>query len=161
MSKKSIIITVICIVAAILVTVVCVSIFKRLDNVETKKTVGTFSTYEIGKLDDETGRAYKKNQIEDVEDYDQWIHLKSYVNADGIKCEIAEKAKIAYQINFYDEDYQFISVMDLTSDYSGTANPEGAKYAIIEIKPLADPDGVVSNSEVSVYAKMLTVTYNK
>ena len=160
MTKKTIVI-IVSLVAVILIAVAGISIFTRLDKVETTKTVGSFYTYEIGKLDDETGRAYKKNQIEDVEDYDQWIHLKSYVNADGIKCEIAEKAKIAYQINFYDEDYQFISVMDLTSDYSGTANPEGAKYAIIEIKPLADPDGVVSSSEVSTYAKLLTVTYNK
>ena len=161
MSRKKIIFIIVIALVAVLATIVCVSIFKRLDKVETTKTVGTFATYEIGKLDDETGRAYKKNQIEDVEDYDQWIHLKSYINADGIKCEIAEKAKIAYQINFYDEDYQFISVMDLTDDYSGTANPEGAKYVIIEIKPLADPDGVVSASEVSGYAKLLTVTYNK
>lgn len=160
MTKKTIII-IVSLVAVILIAVAGISIFTRLDKVETTKTVGSFSTYEIGKLDDETGRAYKKNQIEDVEDYDKWIHLKSFINADGLKCEMAEKARIAYQINFYDEDYQFISVMDLTSDYSGTANPEGAKYAIIEIKPLADPDGVVSSSEVSTYAKLLTVTYNK
>lgn len=160
MTKKTIVI-IVSLVAVILIAVAGISIFTRLDKVETTKTVGSFSTYEIGKLDDETGRAYKKNQIEDVEDFDQWIHLKSFINANGLKCEIAEKARIAYQINFYDEDYQFISVMDLTSDYSGTANPEGARYAIIEIKPLADPDGVVSSSEVSTYAKLLTVTYNK
>ena len=160
MGKKTII-AIVSAIAVVLVVVLCVSIFTRLDKVETTKTVGTFSTYEIGKLDDETGRGYKKNQIEDVEDYDQWIHLKSYINADGIKCEIAEKAKIAYQINFYDEDYQFLGVMDFTDDYSGTSNPVGAKYAIIEIKPLADPDGIVSSSEVTTYAKMLSVTYNK
>lgn len=132
------------------------ALFKKVDNLEPTKTVSA-SMYTRGLLDDTTGRLPR-----DEEDIDySGIHMKEYVNADGLICTIAEKAKIRYEINFYDEDYHFISVSKRTTDYDGTENPEGAVFALIEIVPTADPDGIVSSSEVRNYANMLTVVYNK
>ena len=133
-----------------------VSLFKKVDNLEPTKTVSS-SAYTRGLLDDTTGKLPRDS--EDV-DY-SGIHMKNYINADGLTCTIAEKAKIRYEINFFDEDYHFISVSKKTTDYDGTENPENAKFALIEIVPTAEPDGIVSSSEVNGYAKLLTVTYNK
>ena len=138
-----------------------VSLIKRIGKLETTETVGTLFTYEIGKLNDNTGRGYKKADIADVDDYYAWMHLKNYINADGLTCELAENAKVRYQINFYDENYQFLEVATMTEDYDGSENPIGAKFAIIEISPTAYPDGEIQSDEVIKYAKMLTVTYAK
>lgn len=160
MKKKGIILG---LAGVVLIGGVGLSLLKRVDKLETTKTVGSYFTYELGKLNDATGRGYKKNQIEDVDDYYEWMHLNQYINAEGLKCELAEDAKIVYQINFYDEDYQFISVLNKDEDYDSaeTPIPEGAKFAIIEISPIADPDGEIQSQEITKYAKMLTVTYNK
>ena len=163
--QKSTFWTVIGVTLAVLAIVAIVSLATRVNKLETTKTVGSFMTYDIGKLDDTTGKPYKKADIDDVEDYDEWIHLKEYINADGLKCKLAENAKIAYQVNFYDEDYEFLGKVDCTTDYdiSKETNPvlASAKYVIIEITPTSDPDGVVSTFEIMKYAKMLEVTYNK
>ena len=134
-----------------------VNLFKRLDNLEPTKTVSS-SAYARGLLDDTTGKLPR-----DSEDIDySGIHMKNYINADGLKCELAKDAKIKYQINFFDEDYQFLGVSDrLTEDFDGVEHIEGAKFVLIEIMPTADADGIVSSSEVNGYAKQLTVTYNK
>lgn len=153
------------IIAAVLVVGAFVSIIFKIDKLETTKTVGTFLTYEVGKLNDTTGKGYKKADIENVDDYEEWMHLKEYINADGLKCELAEDAKIIYQVNFYDENYVFLGKVDCTTDYDFSKNTveslTSAKFALIEISPTADPDGVISATELSKYAKMLTVTYNK
>lgn len=133
-----------------------ISLFKKVDNLEPTKTVSS-SAYARGLLDDSTGKLPK-----DSEDIDySGIHMKEFITVDGLKCEIAEDGDIKYEINFFDEDHQFISVSKRTTDYDGTENPEGAKFALIEIIPTADADGIVNSSEVRNYAKQLTVTYNK
>ena len=156
MRKSSLILTIILAFVVVLGAIGFVSLFKRVDKLEPTKTVSV-SQYARGLLSDTTGRLPKDST--DI-DY-SGIHMKSYINADGLICEIAKDAKIKYEINFYDEDYQFISVSKMTTDYDGESNPEGAKFAMIEIIPTADPDGEVSTFEVVGYAKLLTVTYNK
>lgn len=165
MRKKSSLALLISIIVGIIVVAAAVGIFARMDKLETTKTVGTFMTYEVGKLDQETGKGMSKSAIEDCEDYDGYMHLKSYINADGLKVKLAEKAKVEYKVYFFDENYnavvnteEFLSVDFDVSDYSGYP---GVKYAMVEVRPTADPDGIISNTEITTYAKMLTVTYNK
>ena len=133
-----------------------VSLFKKVDNLEPTKTVSA-SVYDRGLLDDTTGKLPRNS--EDI-DY-SGIHMKEFVNADGLTCTIQEEGKIKYEINFFDEDHTFISVLKKTTDYDGTEKPADAKFAIVEIVPLADADGIVSSSEVRTYANMLKVVYAK
>ena len=151
-------------VAIVLAAVVIFSVFARLDKLETTKTVGSFNTYEVGKLDQETGKGLTKSAIEDCDDYDGFMHLKSYINADGLKCKLVEKATIEYKVYFFDDHYNAVVNSDwLTDDFNVAdySSYTDIKYAMIEITPTADPDGIISNSEISGYAKQLTVTYNK
>ena len=155
--RSNLVLTIVLVAVFVAIAFGMFSLFKRVDKLEPTKTVSS-SAYTRGLLDDETGKLPR-----DSEDIDySGIHMKDYINADGLTCVIAEKAKIRYQINFFDEDYHFINpVVNKTTDYDGTENPEGAVFALIEIIPTAEPDGIVSSNEVSKYAKLLTVTYNK
>ena len=91
------------------------------------------------------------------------MHLKSYINADGLRVKLAEKAKVEYKVYFFDESYQPLDNTDwLAEDFNiSDSNFSSAKYAMVEVAPTADPDGIISNTEITTYAKMLTVTYNK
>ena len=154
--RSNLLLTIVLVAVFVAIAFGMFSLFKRVDKLEPTKTVSS-SAYTRGLLDDTTGKLPR-----DSEDIDySGIHMKDYINADGLTCEIAEKAKIRYEINFFDEDYHFISVSKKTTDYAGDENPEGAVFALIEIIPTAEPDGIVSSNEVSKYAKLLTVTYNK
>ena len=154
--KRSAILSVILAVIVTLGAVGIISLFKRVENLETVEKV-SWTQYARGLLDDTTGKLPR-----DAEDIDySGIHMKSFIKADGLKCEIADNGQIKYEINWFDEDYQFIQVDKFTTDYDGDNNPAGAVFALIEIKPLADADGIVSSGEVFEYARRLTVTYNK
>ena len=134
-----------------------INLFKRVDTLETTNKV-SWTQYARGLLDDDTGKLPRDSEEIDY----SGIHLKNYINADGLKCELEKDATIKYQINYFNEDYEFISVSErLSTDYDGTDNPANAKFALIEIMPTADADGVVSSLEIMGYAKQLTVTYNK
>ena len=134
-----------------------VNLFKRVDTLETTNKV-SWTQYARGLLDDTTGKLPR-----DAEDIDySGIHLKNYISADGLKCKLDNDATIKYQINYFNEDYEFISVTErLSTDYDGSDNPANAKFALIEIMPTADADGVVSSLEIMPYARQLTVMYNK
>lgn len=115
------------------------------------------SAYSIGVLDDETGKT--PTEQESIA-----IYTKNYLPVNGLKCQIAAGANIRYQVNFYDADYIYLGMKTYTTDYITLPSEEAfetAKYAKIEIFPTADEDGMVTVLEVSKYAKMLTVTYNK
>lgn len=159
------------ILTVVLVAVIVLGIFgfysitKKVDNLSPTKTVSS-SAYARGLLDDITGKLPQSS--EDI-DY-SGIHSTSFVPVDGLKCKLVEGAKIKYAINYFDEDYGFIGVTSkLLTDYDSDEDEEllsggdyeGAKFALIEIFPTADADGIVSSSEVKTYAKQLTVTYNK
>ena len=155
--RSNILLTAILVVVIALGAIGIINLFKRVDTLETTNKV-SWTQYARGLLDDETG---KFPRVAEEIDY-SGIHLNNYINADGLKCELAKDATIKYQINYYDEDYEFISVTErLSADYDGTDNPANAKFARIEIIPTADADGVVSSLEIMGYAKQLTVTYNK
>ena len=84
-----------------------ISLFKKVDNLELTKTVSS-SAYARGLLDDNTGKL-----PQDSSDINySGIRMKQFVNVDGLKCELVDKAKIKYAINFYDENYDFIVYPD-------------------------------------------------
>lgn len=93
---------------------------------------------------------------------DSSIYMRKSITTDGLKCELAEDAKIKYQLFYYDEDGKFISASsELMTDFDGVGIPETAKSVKIMITPTADEDGKVSLVEVLAYASQLTVTVNR
>ncbi len=138
------------VLAIILAFGLIATLFVKLDRQTTTTTIGGES-YSIGTLDD-TG-AYAEG--------DTAIYMRKAITTDGLKCELAEGAKIKYELFFYDKDGEFVSSTgDLTADWAGEV-PEGAESVKVMITPTADEDGKVSLVEVLGYASQLTVTVNK
>ena len=134
-----------------LALIACViALFVKLDRQTTTTTIGG-EAYSIGTID-ETG---------EYAEGDAAIYLRNGITTDGLKCEIAEDAKIKYELFFYDKDGEFVSSTgDLTADWAGEI-PVGAESVKVMITPTADEDGKVSIVEVLGYASQLTVTVNK
>lgn len=91
------------------------------------------------------------------------IRTKELISVEELVCDYDEKdALITYQIFYYDEDEEFLSVSEvLNADYNAedVDLPEGATYARIVITPTSDSE--ITASEVSDYAGELTVEYKK
>ncbi len=122
----------------------------KLDRQTTTTTVGG-EAYSIGTIDEKG--LYKESESS--------IYLRKAVTTDGLTCDLADEAKVTYQIFYYDKDGKFISASEeLSADYSESA-PEGATQAKIVITPTADEDGKVGLTEVFGYAAQLTVTTNR
>lgn len=93
---------------------------------------------------------------------DTSIYLRKAITTKGLKCELAEDAKIKYQLFYYDKDGKFISSSaEMTTDFDGVGIPDAAESVKIVITPTADEDGKVSLVEVLAYASQLTVTVNR
>ncbi len=138
------------VLAIILAFGLIATLFVKLDRQTTTTTIGG-EAYSIGTLD-ETGEPTETNTS---------IYMRKSITTDGLKCEIAEDAKIKYELFFYDKDGEFVSSTgDLTADWAGEV-PEGAESVKVMITPTADEDGKVSIVEVLGYASQLTVTVNK
>ena len=138
------------VLAIILAFGLIATLFVKLDRQTTTTTIGG-EAYSIGTLD-ETGEPTETNTS---------IYMRKSITTDGLKCEIAEDAKIKYELFFYDKDGEFVSSTgDLTADWAGEV-PEGAESVKVMITPTADEDGKVSLVEVLGYANQLTVTVNK
>lgn len=141
-----------CIVAVLLValtgtvTVLAIQMNKQI----TTKTVSSLTDYDIGSLD-VNGKVIKSSEN---------IYTKDYINVDGLKVTIKEKADVQYKLFWYTEDKTFVSASSawLTADFDGTV-PATAKYVRVVIDPTEDAE--VSALEVFGYASQLTVTYNK
>lgn len=138
------------VLAIILAFGLIATLFVKLDRQTTTTTIGG-EAYSIGTLD-ETGEPTETNTS---------IYMRKAVTTDGLKCELAEDAKIKYELFFYDKDGEFVSSTgDLTADWAGEI-PVGAESVKVMITPTADEDGKVSIVEVLGYASQLTVTVNK
>ena len=138
------------VLAIILAFGLIATLFVKLDRQTTTTTIGG-EAYSIGTLDD-TGEPTETNTA---------IYMRKAITTDGLKCELAEDAKIKYELFFYDKDGEFVSSTgDLTADWAGEV-PEGAESVKVMITPTADEDGKVSIVEVLGYASQLTVTVNK
>ena len=138
------------VLAVVLVAGLFTTLFVKLDRQTTTTRIGG-EAYSIGTLD-ETGM-YAEG--------DTAIYMRKSITTDGLKCELAEDAKIKYELFFYDKDGKFLeSTGDLTADWAGDI-PVGAESVKVMITPTADEDGKVSIVEVLGYASQLTVTVNK
>lgn len=150
-SRKSnkVMLAVLCI--AVIVLVGTVTVFAiQMNKQITTKTVSSLTDYDIGSLD-VNGKVIKSSEN---------IYTKDYINVDGLKVTIKEKADVQYKLYFYDADKTFVSASTtwLTADFDGNV-PANAKYARVLIDPTEDAE--VSALEVFGYANQLTVTYNK
>ena len=138
------------VLAIILAFGLIATLFVKLDRQTTTTTIGG-EAYSIGTLDD-TGEPTETNTA---------IYMRKAITTDGLKCELAEDAKIKYELFFYDKDGEFVSSTgDLTADWAGEI-PVGAESVKAMITPTEDEDGKVSIVEVLGYASQLTVTVNK
>ena len=138
------------VLAVVLVAGLFTTLFVKLDRQTTTTRIGC-EAYSIGTLDD-TGEPTETNTA---------IYMRKSITTDGLKCELAEDAKIKYELFFYDKDGEFVSSTgDLTADWAGEI-PVGAESVKVMITPTEDEDGKVSIVEVLGYADQLTVTVNK
>ena len=159
MGKSKIAKIITCVVIAVFAVAVVTAIIAL--NVKVNNSITTVkvspSAYSIGIIDDATGKPPADQES-------IGIYTKNYLPVNGLKCQMATGATVRYQVNFYDADHNYLGVKTYTTDYITLPTEsvyQDAKYAKIEIFPTADEDGVVTTFEVSKYAKMLTVTYNK
>lgn len=142
--------------AGITLTGAIVGLTIKVSNSETTKVLGA-SAYEVGLLDDTTGKPYEETDK-------SGLATKKYYDFDGLKIEVAKNATVKYQVNYYDSDKTFLAVQTLTDDYNSANIPSAAanaEFVKIEIIPTDDDDGKVGVFEKSGYVKQLTVTVAK
>lgn len=128
-----------------------ITLFVMLDRQTTVTEIGA-EQYIIGGLDDE-GAAIEG---------DTSIVTRGTFTTDGLKVELADEAKVTYELYFYDADGEFVSkTAALSADFDGSAIPENAETAKIVITPTADEDGKVDLMEVLGYAGQVTISVNR
>lgn len=128
-----------------------VALFVQLDRQTTVTELGP-EAYMIGALDEE-GKAV---------DGDASIVTRKVFTTDGLKVELADDAKVTYELFFYDEEDAYISSTGaLSTDFLGLTVPLNAETAKIVITPVEDEDGKVSLTEVIGYADQVTVTIDR
>ena len=144
-------------VGGVVLAAAVIGLSVRVANSETTKEL-TASSYSVGLLDDTTG----KKPTEDVDK--GGLATKEYYKLDGLAIDLATDAEIKYQVNYYDEEKNFLTVQTLTVDFEAVEIPElaqTAEYVKIEIIPMEDDDDSVSWFEKFGYVKQLTVTVAK
>ena len=125
-------------------------------NSEKTKTVSSTFGYEVGLLDDETGRNKTVGTA--------W-RTKDFVPVDGLVIDVDEdEDSISYNIYYYDNDKAFLSKTstELKVDYTAvedSALPSDAEYVRIVFQHENDTD--ISSSDIRAYTAYYTVTYNK
>ena len=128
-----------------------VALFVQMDRQTTVTELGP-EAYKVGALDAEGNEA----------DADTSIVTRKAFTTDGLKVELADDAKVTYELFFYDEENSFISSTGaLSTDFLGLTVPINAETAKIVITPVEDEDGKVSLTEVIGYADQVTVTMNR
>lgn len=127
------------------------ALFVQVDRRTTTTVLGA-EAYTIGALDEE-GKAA---------DGDTSIVTRKAFTTDGLKVELADDAKVSYELFFYDEENAFISSTGaLSTGFLGLTVPLDAETAKIVITPTEDEDGKVSLTEVIGYADQVTVTMDR
>ncbi len=109
----------------------------------------SWTEYSIGAFD-ESGKMIESKAS---------IITEDFIKVDGLVFDLKDDAKIEYKVFCYNEDQEFLFVVDGVD--GDVQLPEGAAYIRIQITPLEDDNGEVSIFEKSGYAKQLTVTVNK
>lgn len=130
------------------------ALITAINNDKTKEISSTFG-YEVGLLDDETGR--------DKTGGTAW-RTKSFVTVDGLAVDVDEDDdSISYTLYYYDEDKAFLSKGSAqTADYtvdSDKEKPSEAEYVRIVFTHANDTD--ISASDINSYTDLYKVTYSK
>ena len=149
--KKGIVGGVIAVLSVIAVALSAGALVKAT-RLETTKQIGG-SAFQIAAVA-EDGTIDKESDVSITSDL---------LKAEGLKVELAEDAKVSYEIHWYNAEKVWQSSTGTqTGDFDGDV-PEGIKYARIEITPVAgaDEDGKIGFFEKSSYVSQLTVTVNK
>lgn len=127
----------------------------RVSDKETTQALGS-SAFSIGQLDDTTGKLLT-GESEDK----SGLYTAKYYKSENLEIKLKEEATIKYQVNYYDENKEFLSMKEFTTDYVATDAPETAKYVKIEIIPMEDDDDTVSFFEQGGYVGQATITVAK
>ena len=137
-------------ILAVGATVAIASSFK--DDETTR--VLTAKDYAIYVLDDTTGKADKTDKSN--------LSSNDFYKIDDLEVELQKNATVKYQLNFYNEDKEFVKVETRSSDFDGSEieglKAQGIEYVRVEIIPQGDADGVVSVFEKNGYVEQLKVT---
>lgn len=127
----------------------------RVSDKETTQALGS-SAFSIGQLDDTTGKLLTGENADK-----SGLYTAKYYKSENLEIKLKEDATIKYQVNYYDQDKEFLSVAEFTTDYVETDAPETAKFVKIEIIPMEDDDDTVSLFEQGGYVGQATITVAK
>lgn len=130
------------------------ALIKQANSDKTKEVSATWG-YEVGLLDEETGR--------DKTGGTAW-RTKNFVSVEGLKVDVDEEdGSISYTVYFYDKDKAFLSKSDaMTVDYEASADesvPADAEYVRVVFTHENDSD--ISTSDIRSYTDLYTVSYTK
>lgn len=127
----------------------------RVSDKETTQTLGS-GAFAVGQLDDTTGKLLT-GENEDK----SGLYTAKYYKSENLEIKLKEDATIKYQVNYYDEDKEFLSMAEFTTDYVATDAPETAAYVKIEIVPTEDDDDTVGVFEKGYYVGQATIKVAK
>ena len=130
------------------------ALIKQVNSDKTREISSTFG-YEVGLLDEETGR--------DKSGGTAW-RTKDFVSVNELAVDVDEDdGSISYTLYYYDEDKAFLSKgTTLTLDYKGatdTEMPSDAEYVRIVFTHTNDTD--ISSSDIRNYTDLYKVSYSK
>ena len=130
------------------------ALIKSCSNDKTREISSTFG-YEVGLLDDETGR--------DKSGGTAW-RTKDFVSINELAVDVDEEdGSVSYTLYYYDEDKAFLSKgSTLSLDYkvaTDTEKPSDAEYVRIVFTHANDTD--ISSSDIRSYTDLYTVSYSK
>ena len=130
------------------------ALIKSCSNDKTREISSTFG-YEVGLLDDETGR--------DKSGGTAW-RTKDFVSINELAVDVDEEdGSVSYTLYYYDEDKAFLSKgSTLSLDYkvaTDTEKPSDAEYVRIVFTHANDTD--ISTSDIRDYTDLYKVSYSK
>lgn len=130
------------------------ALIKSCSNDKTREISSTFG-YEVGLLDDETGR--------DKSGGTAW-RTKDFVSINELAVDVDEEdGSVSYTLYYYDEDKAFLSKgSTLSLDYkvaTDTEKPSDAEYVRIVFTHANDTD--ISSADIRSYTDLYKVSYSK
>lgn len=85
------------------------------------------------------------------------IRTRGYVETNGLKIELKDKAEITYKVFYYDADLNFISATDELTESLTVKAPDKAVFAKLTVTPTADEDGTIDEKELETYKAQLVI----
>lgn len=132
----------------------CVALGK-VNKDDKTKTLTAFN-FTVGKLDDTTGKVVSGNKSQ--------LFTEKYYDLENLVIKYDKNAEVKVDLNYYDEDKEFLAHEVLDVDYDPSDIPAAAtnaEFVRIEIIPLEDADGEVKLFERVGYVSQVTIKVNK